>query len=182
MASALATAKLMMAIAAHPRSDGGTLHQFMLWNDVSRQKEKAMNNRGGQVFFYNEDANYQTIVTSPVLQAVKLFTDFSLNKTLIPSNLDLPAGVHCLSADSEGTSRYFIVNGTSKAVPVNVPGDIRRVSLFADNVASGSILKYGGYGDKPGEIQEILPREFDDAILPPFSVNVLKTRPKETDG
>ena len=48
------------------------------------------------------------------------------------------------------------------------------VKMFADNVALTSILKYWTYGDKPGEVREIVPKSFENTTLPPYSINIVE--------
>ena len=104
-----------------------------------------------------------------------MFTTFASGAQLVPVKLDLPAGVHVLCAqDASGKRQYFAVNSTARAFVFPAPGVTRRLTLSAASPASTSIVTYGKYGDTPGEIQPIVLREFPDAILPPYSVNVVR--------
>jgi hypothetical protein len=171
MAAAIGTAKDMMAIFSHPRVQGSTWHQFWGASFVSREKNMPISRWGEQTLYMIPGRG---IVTTPPLQAMKMLTAFGRSGTLVPSKIDVPKGVHCLCCRTSGGYAYFVVNSTSASVKLPLNGAVSRKSLFAPTVLATSIGAYGGYGDKPGEIHEILPRDFKDAILPPYSVNVLE--------
>jgi len=172
MAAAIATAKDMMAIYSHPRVEGSTLHTFMHASYVSRELGKPLSQWGCQTVFI--DAVGKRFIGTPVSEAVKLFIQFTKDATLTPDSTILPSGIHCLRADSKSGVRYFVVNSTPNAFNFPAKGTARRLSLFADNVALTSILKYWTYGDKPGEVREIVPRSFENTTLPPYSINIVE--------
>jgi hypothetical protein len=103
-----------------------------------------------------------------------MFTQFCSSGTLVPVTLDVPQGVHYLCNKDAGGQRYFVVNSTGSPVSLAIPGIVQRTSLFADRVEATSVIKHGTYGDEPGEVKEILPRKFGDAVGPPHSISVLK--------
>jgi len=170
MAAAIGTAKDMMAIYSHPRVQGSTWHQFWGSSFVSRERSMPISRWGEQTLFAVPGRGF---VTTPPLQAMKMLTAFGRSGQLVPSMLDVPKGVHCLCCRTPAGYTYFVVNSTSSSVKLSVAGVVRRTSLFAPSVLATSIGRYGGYGDQAGEIHEILPRSFKDAILPPYSVNVV---------
>ena len=172
MAAAIATAKDMMAIYSHPRVEGATLHPFMHASYVSKELGKPLSQWGGQTVFIDSDG--KRFIGTPVSEAVKLFTRFARNASLTPDSVVLPKGIHCLCAEDKSGVRYFVVNSTPNAVKFPVNGVTGRLSLFADTVTSTSILKYESYGDKPGEVSEIVPRSFENTTLPPYSINIVK--------
>ncbi len=172
MASAIATAKDMMAIYSHPRVEASTWHQFFHASYVSKSKSKPISKWGCQSLFIDEGGR---VIGTPGSEGVKLFVQFARGATLEPVQLELPKGVHCLAArGKDGLLSYFVVNSTGSEFKFPASGVSKRKSIFTDNVAKTSILKYGSYGDQPGEVEEIVPREFDGATLPPFSINLLQ--------
>jgi hypothetical protein len=112
-------------------------------------------------------------VTTPPMQAIKMLTEFGRSGSLVPKTLAVPEGVHYLCCRGARTDIYYVVNSTSLTVTLPVSKVVRRRSLFAPSVLATSILKYGSYGDAPGDVREILPREFKDGVLPPYSVSVI---------
>ncbi len=172
MAAAIATAKDMMAIYSHPRVEGSTLHTFMHASYISRELGKPISKWGCQTIFI--DASGKRFIGTPLSEAVKLFIQFTKDATLTPDNTALPGGIHCLRADSKHGVRYFVVNSTPNAFNFPVKGVTKRLSLFADYVTLTSILKYGTYGDKSGEVREIVPRSFENTTLPPYSINIVE--------
>jgi len=172
MASAIATAKEIMAIYSHPRVECSTWHQFFHASLISKAKEKPISKWGGQTVFIDEGKRF---IGTPASEGVKMFVAFARGSALEASGLELPKGVHCLCAvGADGARSYYAVNSTQAAVPFPAKGVSKRLSLFGESPTANSILKYGTYGDKPGEVQELLPREFSDSVLPPYSINVLK--------
>ncbi|MBL8993268.1 MAG: hypothetical protein JNM63_08010, partial [Spirochaetia bacterium] len=172
MAGGLATAKTIMAIYSHPRVEAGTFHPFIHSSRVSPSEKKPINAWGAQsVFYFTESRSYKA---TPVLEAERMFVNFARKATLLPEKINVPKGVQVIAASDEKGKKYFVVNGTRDSVRFPDSAVKTRVSLFTDKVASGAILRYGSYGDKDGDVSWIVPREFGDAVLPPYSVNVLK--------
>ena len=161
----------MMAIYSHPRVEASTWHQFFHASYISQAKKKTISKWGGQTVFIEENGRF---IGTPPSEAVKMFTQFARGSTLIPVSLTLPQGVHCLCAEGKDGKSYYVVNSTGSSLKFPASGVSKRNSLFADSVNATSILKYWSYGDKPGEVQEILPHDFNDAVLPPYSISVLK--------
>ena len=174
MAAAIATAKDMMAIYSHPRVFGSTLHTFLHASYICKAQKKPISRWGGQSVFI--DADGKRFIGTPLSEAVKLFINFTKDAALTPGTPVLPEGVHCLKAKNNSEVRYFVVNSTPVAVKFPAQGEVDRLSLFADSVTDTSIRKYGSYGDRPGDVSEIVPRSFATATLPPYSVNLLKLR------
>jgi hypothetical protein len=170
MAAALSAGKTMMALYSHPRVVGATLHPFLHVSMVNRETRAPFSKWGGQTIFFTPEGRQ---ITTPPLQAVKMFVQFARGATLVPVEMELPKGVHCLCAREQGGLRYFVVNSTSASVkfPRPVSG---RSSLFSRNVQDSSIVRYGSYGDMPGDIKEIVPQGFPDGVIPPYSINVLR--------
>jgi hypothetical protein len=171
MAAALAAAKMEMAMYSHPRVVGATLHPFLHVSMVHREKKMPLSMWGEQTLFYTKDGRQ---VTTPHLEAVKMFVQFARGATLVPGNLKLPAGVNCIYAQDKDGTKYFAVNSTASSVTFPAKNPTKRSSLFSKNVLDTSILKYGSYADQPGEVNEILPQEFTDNVLPPFSISILR--------
>jgi hypothetical protein len=171
MAAAIATAKDMMAIYSHPRVQGSTWHQFFGSSFVSRERNMPISQWGEQTLYAVPNRGF---VSTPPLQAMLMLTAFGRSGSLVPCKMDLPAGVHYLSVRTATGRSYFVVNSTSTSITLPIAGAVRRSSLFAPSVLATSIGKYGSYGDAPGDIHEILPQDFADAVLPPYSVNVIK--------
>jgi hypothetical protein len=170
MAEAIGTAKDMMTIYAHPRVAGSTWHQFFASSFVSRQKKMPISKWGEQTVYIGPQLG---TVTTPPMQAIKMLTEFGLSGSLVPKTLAVPEGVHYLCCRGAKSDIYYVVNSTSLTVTLPVSKVVRRRSLFAPSVLATSILKYGSYGDAPGDVREILPREFKDGVLPPYSVSVI---------
>lgn len=172
MAAGIATAKEMMAIYSHPRVDGACWHQFTHQSSFGRASQQVLKVYGVQSV-YTEDTG--RIVTTPPAQAVKLFQRFAKGNTLVPLVRDIPAGLHLLSAKKpDGGIWHYVVNTTPGAIAFPGKGVSKRTTLTAPSVTSVSILRFGGYGDTPGEIAEILPAESADTVLPPFSVSLVQ--------
>ena len=171
MAAAIATAKDMMAILAHPRVQGSTWHQFFASSYVSPEKKTPISQWGEQTVYFVPKKGF---VSTPPMQAMKMLTAFGRFGTLVPRKLDVPSGVHYLCCKGAKGDAYYVVNSTPNAVAIPITGPVHRRSLFAPTVAAISIGRYGSYGDAPGDIHEILAQDFKDATVPPFSVNVLE--------
>jgi len=173
MAAALAAAKMEMAMYSHPRVVGATLHPFLHVSMVDRERKLPLSIWGGQTLFYTNDGRQ---ITTPHLEAVKMFVQFARGATLMPasSDLHLPAGVNCICAQDKDGTKYFAVNSTASSVSFPVKNVTKRSSLFSKNVLGTSILKYGSYADKPGDVKEIVPQDFTDDILPPYSISILR--------
>ena len=172
MAAGVASAKEMMAIYSHPRVEGACWHQFTHQSSFGRESKEVLKIYGVQSVYTGETGR---IVTTPPAEAVKLFQQFALGNTLIPSTFARTPGLHVLSArKTDGSTWHFAVNTTASAIPFPGQGAAKRTTLAAPSLTSVSILRYGGFGDTPGEIDEILPKEFTDTVLPPFSVNIIQ--------
>ena len=102
-----------------------------------------------------------------------MFRKFAGMGAPLSTALALPKGVHCLGCRTKTGETYYVVNSTASEVKMPVSGMVRRQSLFAPTVLAVSIKKYGSYGDEPGDIDEIVPRDFADAVLPPYSVSLV---------
>ncbi len=50
---------------------------------------------------------------------------------------------------------------------------LRTIIIFCHSFDSVA-LKYWTYGDKPGEVREIVPRSFENTTLPPYSINIVE--------
>ncbi|MDR3687998.1 MAG: hypothetical protein P4L46_01375, partial [Fimbriimonas sp.] len=173
MAAAIGTAKDAMAIFSHPRVQGSTWHQFFGASYVSREMKAPISKWGEQTLFAIPGHGF---VTTPPLQAIQMLTAFGRSGTLVPKQWNVPKGVHYLCCHGPKGDSYFVVNSTAASVKLPLKSVSRRRSLFAPSVLATSIGIYGGYGTKPGEIHEILPKEYKDAVVPPYSVNVLETK------
>ena len=172
MAAGVASAKEMMAIYSHPRVDGACWHQFTHQSAFGRESKQVLKIYGVQSVYTGETGR---VVTTPPAEAVKLFQRFANGTTLVKTALDLPHGVHALSArKADGTLWHYVVNSTASPYAFSAQGVTQRTTLSATAVTAVSILRYGGYGDTPGEIDEILPKEFADTVLPPFSVSLVQ--------
>jgi hypothetical protein len=171
MAAAIATVKEMMAIYSHPRVEGSTWHQFFHASYVSKAKQMPFSQWGEQTVYITDT---DRIVLTPPSEAVQMFVAFARNTTLIPSQVDVPAGVHYLCADDTRGKRYFVINSTNRPVAFRATGVTRRTTLSAESPTANTILIYGKYGDTPGEINPIVPRDYQDMILPPYSVNIVR--------
>ena len=170
MAAAIGTAKAGMAIFSYPRMAGSTWHQYGA-PYVGRDHKMPIGKWGEQTAFM---VNGHGFVTTPPLEAMRMLTEFGGAGKLIPCKLDIPEGVHYLKCKTGKGNLYFVVNSTSKPFSFPVKGAVDRRSLFAPTVLATSILKYGSYGDQPGDVKEILPQEFHNAELPPYSVNLIR--------
>lgn len=170
MAAALATAKDAMAIFSHPRVQGSTWHQFFGASFVDRNQKLPISKWGEQTMVAIEGKGF---VSTPPYQAMQMLTAFGQSGTLIPADWTVPKGVHYLCSHTKSGYNYFVVNSTAMPVALPLKGDVTRTSLFAPTVLATSIGKYGGYGDTPGEIHEILPKTFKDPVVPPYSVNLI---------
>jgi hypothetical protein len=171
MASAIATVKEMMAIYSHPRVEGSTWHQFFHASYVSKAKQMPFSEWGEQTVYLTDT---DRVVLTPPAEAVMMFEGFAKNATLIPSKVDVPTGVHYLCAsDTQGT-RYFVINSTNQPVAFHAPGVARRTTLSAESPTANSIQVYGKYGDTPGEINPIVPHDYQTVTLPPYSVNIVR--------
>ncbi len=172
MAAGLANAKTMMAIYSHPRVEGGTIHTFLHASIFGRDIDRKISKWGAQSVFFSDKGVF---VGTPVSESTKLFVSFATGATLVPMALEVPKGVNYLCAkDASGAMRYFAVNSTAASVKLPVEGVSKRLSLFSNSVTDCPILKYGSFGDMPGDIKEIVPREFSDNTLPAYSVSLLK--------
>lgn len=169
MASALAAAKSIMAIYSHPRVAGGTLHPFLHASYVNREKNKRISKWGCQTLFYTHDGKF---FSTPHLEAVRLFVKFATGSKLLPENVKLPAGVQVLCAENNGGKKYFVVNSTGN--PAKFPRDITKRTTIVSGSVTDTSVKYNSYGDKPGDVKEILPLEFTDNTLPPYSISLLQ--------
>jgi hypothetical protein len=172
MASAIATTKEMMSIYSHPRVEGATWHQFLHASTVSKERKSPLSRWGVQSIFITESGRY---ITTPPSEAVKMFIQFAKGAKLVPEKLSLPKGIHCLCANAENGKRHFVVNSTATEFVFPVKPIGKRSSLFADSVTATSIRKYGTYGDNEDEVKEIKPRDFNDFILPPYSISILRS-------
>lgn len=171
MSAAVATSKIMMAIYSHPRVEGGTWHQWIHRSYVSRSLDKPVSKWGNQTIYFTDTGK---CFTTPPAQAVRMFTQFAHNSTLKPQQLDVPHGVHCIKAKDESGDKYFVVNSTANPVTFPVTGISKRESLYGDSLSANSILKYGSFAENASEVQEMVPRQFNDAVLPPYSINILR--------
>lgn len=171
MAAAIGTAKAGMAIFSHPRMQGSTWHQYGA-PYAGRDRNIPVGKWGEQTAFMVAGRG---IVTTPPLEAMRMLTEFGRAGKLVPCKLPVPEGVHYLKCHGAKGDLYYVVNSTAKPFLFPVKGHLERSSLFAGTVLATSILRYGSYGDKPGDIQEILPRKFHDNALPPYSVNLILT-------
>lgn len=172
MAAGVATAKEMMAIYSHPRVDGACWHQFTHQSSFGRESKQVLKIYGVQSVYTGETGR---IVTTPPAEAVKLFVRFAKGNTLIQDKRTIPPGLHVLSARKpDGSTWQYVVNTTAGAITFPGKDVTKRTTLSAPSITAVSILKYGGYGDTPGEIAEILPKEFTDTVLPPFSVSIVQ--------
>jgi hypothetical protein len=170
MAAAIAAGKTMMALYSHPRTAGATLHPFLHASMVDAEQKVPLSKWGEQTLFFTRTGRQ---ITTPPLEAVKMFIAFAADTTLVPTSIELPRGVNCLAAQDQKGLRYFVVNST--AFPVSFPAKIsRRSSLFSKSVLDSSILAYGSYGEAPSDVREIVPLDFTDNVLPPFSVSILR--------
>jgi hypothetical protein len=170
MAAAIGTAKDGMAIFSHPRMQGSTWHQFGA-PYVGSDRNMPIGKWGEQTGFMVKGRGF---VTTPPLEAMRMLTEFGRAGKLVPCKLDVPEGVHYLKCQTSKGELYYVVNSTAKPFPFPLNGPVQRSSLFAPRVLATSILRYGSYGDKPGDVEEILPRPFHDNVLPPYSVNLLR--------
>ncbi len=170
MAAALAAAKTMMTIYSHPRVAGATLHPFTHASFFGRENNVPISLWGCQTLFFTEDGRQ---IGTPHLEAVKMFIAFTKEATLVPKKLELPHGVNVLCAADKDGEKYFVVNSTAATVPFPVKVITKRASLVSASVLDTSV-KYGSFGDKEGDIKEIKPMDFTDAVLPPYSINVLR--------
>ncbi|MBI4976988.1 MAG: hypothetical protein HZC28_05865 [Spirochaetes bacterium] len=170
MASALGTVKTAMAIYSHPRVDAATFHPFIHKSRVSRKEGTPFSKWGGQSVFFMADSG--TYRSTPVLEAMLLFRQFSAASTFLPSPMMLPRGVHVIAAEDAKGKKYFVVNSTAASVtfPLAV---MKRRTLTATSVEATSV-KYGTYGDAPGDITPIVPADYGDGVIPPYSVNMLR--------
>jgi len=170
MAAGLAAAKTMMALYSHPRVEGGTLHPYMHASCISKEKGVPASKWGCQSLFFTSDGRF---ISTPHLDAVKMFVGFAGGSTLVPTDLALPEGIQCLGANDKDGKKYFAVNSTGKPFALPVKDVSRRTSLFSKSVTDTTV-KYGSYCDKPEEIKDIRPAEFTDNILPPYSISILR--------
>ncbi len=170
MASAIAAAKTAMAIYSHPRVDGGTLHPYLHASAFGAEENLPISKWGAQTLFFTKQGRR---VGTPHLEAVKMFVKFASGSVLAPKELELPKGVNFLCARDAAGEKYFVVNSTASPAVFPAKGLTKRSSLFSKSVLDCSV-RYGSYGDKPGDVKEILPRDFEDCVLPPFSVSVLR--------
>ncbi len=171
MASAVGTVKEMMAIYSHPRVVGTTWHQFFHASYVSKAAKMPFSRWGEQTVYLTDD---NKSFTSPPAEAVKMFVAFARGASLITAKVVVPNGVHYLCSQTAGGKSYFVVNSTSKAVDFKAPGASKRLTLAGDSPTATSIIRYGGYGDTQGEINEIVPRSFESTVLPPYSVSMVR--------
>ena len=172
MAAGVATAKEMMAIYSHPRVDGACWHQFTHQSSFGRESKQVLKVYGVQSV-YTEDTG--RIVTTPPAEAVKLFQRFAKGNTLVQDAREGTSGLHVLSArKADGGIWHYAVNTTASPIAFPGTGVSKRTTLTAPSVTSVSILRFGGYGDTPGEIDEILPTDAADTVLPPFSVSLVQ--------
>lgn len=172
MAAGIASAKEMMAIYSHPRVDGACWHQFTHQSSFGRETKQVIKIYGVQSVYTGETGR---IVTTPPAEAVKLFVEFEKGNTLVPETRALPTGLHVLSARKpDGSIWHYVVNSTASVITFPGSDVSKRTTLSAPSVTAVSILKYGGFGDTPGEIDEILPKAFNDTVLPPFSVSIVQ--------
>ena len=170
MASPLATAKVAMAIYAHPRTAAAAFHPFMQNSRVSRAEKLPIPVWGDQSVFSLADR--KQFQTTPVSEALILFREFASESTLVPGQSDVPAGAQVLSAVDKEGPKYFVVN--SAAQGFRFPAAIsKRRTLFAPSPESTSV-KYGSFGDRSGDVEGIVPHDFRDAKIPPYSVNLLR--------
>jgi hypothetical protein len=176
MATAIATAKIAMAIYSHPRVAAATFHPFLHRSRVSREDQARFSKWGGQSVFYM--AKSKTYQSTPVWESLRLFREFAQGSKFLVESPAVPAGVHVIAAtDAEG-KKYYAVNSTAQAV--TFPAEVsKRRTLVAPSLEATSV-KYGSYGDAPGDITEIIPHDFADAVLPPYSVNMLWSRSTAT--
>ncbi|HBC88490.1 MAG TPA: hypothetical protein DCZ94_16195 [Lentisphaeria bacterium] len=170
MASGLAAAKTIMALYSHPRVEGGTLHPYMHASYISKEKGIRASKWGCQSLFFTSDGKF---ISTPHLEAVKMFKGFADGSTLVPADLALPEGIQCLSATDKEGKKYFAVNSTGKPFVFPAKDISKRTSLFSKSVIDTAV-KYGSYCDKPEEVKEIHPTAFTDNVLPPFSISILK--------
>jgi len=173
MAAAIGTVKDMMAIYAHPRVEGSTWHQFFADSFVSREGKLPLSQWGEQTVYRVPGKGF---ISTPPAKAMEMFTRFGQLGNLAPTTFSVPKGVHLLCSKGPTGVFYFAVNSTSSEVKLPLSGVISRSSLFAPTVLATSIQRYGSYGDAPGDIKEILPQEFKDSTLPPYSINLIRSR------
>ncbi|MEK6795679.1 MAG: hypothetical protein AABZ39_12940 [Spirochaetota bacterium] len=170
MAVALGTAKSAMAIYTHPHVAAATFHPFLHRSRVSRKEGTSFSKWGGQsVYFMADSGTYQT---TPVLEAMLMLRQFSAGSTFMPSSIALPKGVHVIAAEDAIGNKFFVVNSTAAQAVFPMPVSKRR-SLTAPSVSATSV-KYGSFGDVTGDIVPIAPRDHTDAVIPPYSVNMLR--------
>ncbi|MBN8525430.1 MAG: hypothetical protein J0M02_08850 [Planctomycetes bacterium] len=173
MAGALASAKTVMAVFSHPRIDGATWHPFLHQSAFGRASNQPVKQYGVQTVYMGEDGR---VVLTPPAHAVRMFTAFmNAGGRLVPTQLQLPAGVQCLAASgADGRMRWFVVNGTASALTFPGAGIATRTTLTAPKLTDGAVTVFGRFGDGAGEFAEIAPVEAADAMLPPYSVNYLR--------
>ncbi|HCE43149.1 MAG TPA: hypothetical protein DET40_06355 [Lentisphaeria bacterium] len=171
MAAGLAAAKTIMAIYSHPRVEGGTLHPYMHASFVSKEKEIRFMKWGCQTLFFTSDGRF---ISTPHLEAVKMFVKFSNGSTFVTTAMTLPDGIQCLGATDKDGKKYFAVNSTGKPFAFPVKDISKRTSLFSKSVTDTAVVKYGSYCEKPEDLRKIHPVDFTDNILPPYSISILR--------
>lgn len=79
---------------------------------------------------------------------------------------------YVIAAEDAKGKKYFAVNTTAASAAFPLPVSKRR-TLTAPSVSATSV-KYGSFGDAAGDIVPIIQRDFADAVIPPYSVNMLR--------
>lgn len=170
MAAGLAAAKTMMALYSHPRVEGGTLHPYMHASYIDKEKGVKASKWGCQSLFFTSGGKF---ISTPHLEAVKMFVKFAEGSTFEPLDIPLPEGIQCICASDKEGKKYFVVNSTGRPFAFPVKDISKRTSLFSKSVTDTAV-KYGSYCDSPGDILEIHQMDFNDSTVPPYSISILK--------